>query len=75
MIKTIKDLFKLLTSNQRKRFYFLQILVTLMAICEILSVGLIVNFMGIVGDISLLEQNGFMGQIFKASGISSNFCF
>ena len=71
MIKTIKDLFKLLTSNQRKRFYFLQILVTLMAICEILSVGLIVNFMSIVGDISLLEQNGFMGQIFKASGISS----
>jgi len=71
MLKIIKDLFKLLTSNQRKRFYFLQFLVIIMAIFEVLSVVLIVNFMSLVGDVSLLEQTGFMGQIYKASGISS----
>ena len=71
MLKIIKDLFKLLTLNQRKRFYFLQILVIIMAIFEIISVGLIVNFMSLVGDVSLLEQTGFMAQIYKASGISS----
>ena len=71
MLKIIKDLFKLLSSNQRKRFYYLQILVITMAICEILSVGLIINFISLVGDMSQLEQTGFMGKIFKASGISS----
>lgn len=75
MLKLIKQLFTLLTSSQRKRFYALQVLVVLMAFAEIIGVASIVPFMALVGDMSLLQQDTFIAQAYQASGITSEIQF
>ena len=71
MFKLIKNLFKLLSPNQRKRFYALQFLVVIMSVFEILGVASIIPFMALVGDMSQLEQNTFIAEIYRQSGITS----
>ena len=71
MFKLIKNLFKLLSPNQRKRFYALQFLVVIMSVFEILGVASIIPFMALVGDMSQLEQNTFIAEIYSQSGITS----
>jgi HlyD family secretion protein len=71
MLKLIKQLFSLLTPDQRKRFYGLQVLVILMAFAEILGVASIVPFMALVGDMSLLQQDTMIAEVYQASGTSS----
>ncbi len=71
MFKLLKKLFFLLTPSQRKRFYALQILVTLMAIVEIFGVASIIPFMALVGDMNQLQQDTFVAEIYQSSGINS----
>ena len=72
MIKVIKDLFNLLTQRQRNRFYVLQVLVIFCAIVEISCVGLIINFMSLVGDMNQLQQDGILAKLYEVSGASSD---
>tara|TARA_X000000368_G_scaffold52768_1_gene37621 strand:+ start:9107 stop:10909 length:1803 start_codon:yes stop_codon:yes gene_type:complete len=71
MYKLLKELFTLLTPSQRKRFYVLQILVTLVAILEIFSVASIIPFMALVADMNQLQEDGFIAQVYQSSGITS----
>ena len=71
MLKLIKKLFSLLTPSQRRRFYVLQILVVLMAILEIVGVASIIPFMTLVGNMDQLQENIFIAQVYRASGIDS----
>ena len=71
MIEIIKQLFRLLTSSQRKRFFILQVLVVIMAFAEIVGVASIIPFMALVGDMSVLEQENIIAQVYQASGIDS----
>lgn len=64
MLKLIKELFHLLTPSQRRRFYLLQILVTIMAMAEVVGVASIAPFMALVGDISVLEGNNLLARIY-----------
>lgn len=65
----IKQLFQLLSFKQRLRFFKLQLLVIVMSVCEVVSVLSIVPFMSIVGDPSIIEAPGFLGDLFRASGL------
>lgn len=67
----IKLLFNLLTTRQRRNFFLLQIFVILMAFMEIIGVASIIPFMTLVGDISMLQEDTFISQIYQNSGISS----
>ncbi len=71
MFKLVKNLFELLSPNQRKRFYVLQFLVIIASVFEILGVASIIPFMALVGDMSQLEQNTFIAEIYRQSGITS----
>ena len=71
MFKLIGNLFNLLSPNQRKRFYVLQFLVIVMSVVEILGVASIIPFMALVGDMSQLQQDTFIAQIYKQSGSTS----
>lgn len=75
MFKLIKQLFTLLDSSQRKRFYILQFLVIFSAFIEIFAVISIIPFMAVVGDINLLKQDTVIAQIYQYSGISSEMDF
>lgn len=71
MFKSIRLLFSLLTHKQKKHFAGLQVLVVLMAFAEILGVASIVPFMALVGDMSLLQQDTIIAQVYQSIGISS----
>jgi len=71
MIKSLKQLFYLLTPRQRKRFYILQIMIAIMALIEIIGIVSIVPFMTLVGDTTQLQQDTIIAKIFQASGINS----
>lgn len=70
MLSVIKELFSLLSDKQRKNFYILQFLVILMAFTELLGIASIAPFMALVGDSSLLQQEGLYSKIYQLSGIS-----
>ncbi|WP_417439198.1 ABC transporter ATP-binding protein [Idiomarina sp.] len=71
MFKRLKTLFKLLTSEQRKRLIGLQFLVVLMAFAEVAGVVAIGPFMALVGDISLLQGDGKLAQLYTLSGFEN----
>lgn len=70
MFKMIRQLFSLLSPQQLKQFYILQLLVIVMAFAELIGIISIAPFMALVGDISLLEE-GFFSQLYKLSGINN----
>ncbi|NWO06820.1 MAG: ABC transporter ATP-binding protein, partial [Alteromonadaceae bacterium] len=71
MFKRLKTLFKLLAPEQRKRLLKLQFLVVLMAFAEVAGVAAIGPFMALVGDISLLEGDGKLAQLYALSGFEN----
>lgn len=71
MLKTIRELFSLLSAKQRKQFYILQVLVVIMAFVELLGIAAIAPFMALVGDSSLLEKPGIYSTVYQFSGFTN----
>jgi len=71
MLKKLIELFRLLTPDQRKRFYSLQALVVLMAFLELVGIASIGPFMALVADINLLESNAIYNKLYVVSGLNS----
>jgi HlyD family secretion protein len=69
MFSQLKELYSLLTTDQRKKLFRLQILVVLMAFAEIAGVVSIGPFMALVGDISQLQGEGHFADIYRATGL------
>lgn len=67
----IKQLFQLLTPQQRKRFYILQALVILMAVMELIGIASIGPFMALVADPQLIETNATLATLYEYSGLKS----
>nr|WP_297456566.1 ABC transporter ATP-binding protein [uncultured Halomonas sp.] len=71
MLKSLKEFFSLLTSEQRKKLWRLQILVVLMAFAEIAGVVSIGPFMALVGDMDQLQGQGWIADLYRASGAAT----
>lgn len=71
MLKALIELFRLLTPDQRRRFYSLQALVVLMAFLELVGIASIGPFMALVADINLLESNVVYNKLYVVSGLGS----
>ena len=71
MYITLKHLFSLLTTSQRRHFYALQVLAIVMSLTQIVGVASIIPFMTLVGDLSQLQQDTTIADIYRASGLSS----
>jgi HlyD family secretion protein len=69
MFTQLKELYSLLTEDQRKKLRRLQFLVVLMAFAELGSVLSIGPFMALVGDMSQLQSDGIVGDIYRMSGL------
>ena len=65
MFSQLKELYSLLTNEQRKKLRRLQILVVLMAFAEIAGVVSIGPFMALVGDISQLQGEGRLADLYR----------
>ena len=71
MFQSLKELFALLTAQQRRKLLRLQGLVVLMAFAEVASVLAMGPFMSLVGDISRLEGDGTLARLYNATGFAS----
>lgn len=71
MLKSLAELYSLLTDGQRKKLLKLQMLVTLMAFAEIAGVASIGPFMALVGDMSRLQGEGLIADIYRSTGAGS----
>nr|WP_299242838.1 ABC transporter ATP-binding protein [uncultured Halomonas sp.] len=67
MLQNLRELYNLLTLEQRKKLFKLQILIVGMSFAEIASVIAIGPFMGLVGDMSQLQGDGIVASIYQAS--------
>ena len=72
MLKLISELFGLLTNEQRRRFWILQLLVILMAIFELIGVASIFPFIAIVSDSSVIESNNLINFAYVWSNSQSH---
>ncbi|WP_198331052.1 ABC transporter ATP-binding protein [Psychrobacter cibarius] len=70
MLKIIRQLFSLLSPEQVRQFYILQVLVVVMAFTELLGIASIAPFMALVGDISILEKSNVFAELYQLSGIT-----
>lgn len=75
MLKIIVEFFHLLTPNQRKRFYWLQVLVVIMAFTELVGIASIGPFMALIGDVSILERDNWLGTLYLKSTLSEPYEF
>lgn len=70
MFNMIRQLFSLLSPQQVKQFYILQVLVVVMAFTELLGIASIAPFMALVGDMSIIETNSFLAELYRLSGLT-----
>ena len=70
MLKELRELYRLLTPEQRGKLLRLQILVVLMSIAEIAGVVAIGPFMALVGDMQQLQGDGLLGDLYRASRLA-----
>ncbi|AXY42940.1 ABC transporter ATP-binding protein [Halomonas sp. JS92-SW72] len=71
MLKDLRELFSLLSRDQRLRLLRLQGLIIIMSFAEIASVVSIGPFMAVVGDMQRLRGEGRMAWAYQASGLQS----
>ena len=70
MLSQLKELYHLLTREQRSKLLRLQILVVLMSLAEIAGVISIGPFMALVGNMQQLQGDGLLADFYRASGLT-----
>lgn len=71
MLTNLKELYSLLSYEQRRKLLLLQVLVVITSFAEIAGVVSIGPFMALVGDMQQLQKEGLLADIYKASGLST----
>lgn len=72
MFRSLKELYSLLTKEQRRKLLKLQGLIIIMSFAEIAGVASIGPFMALVGDTRLLESDGLVASVYQLSGIETH---
>lgn len=71
MLRKLRELYLLLTTEQRRTLLRLQVLVVLMSFAEIAGVVSIGPFMAVVGDMSQLQGEGLLADAYRSSGLAA----
>lgn len=75
MINQVREIFQIMTPQQRKRLWVLQILLIFMGFSEVVGVASIGPFMALVGNPTLIETNRFFAQVYQWSGCKTPYEF
>jgi len=68
-MQILKKLFFFISSTDRKKLPWLMIMITIMALLEMIGVASIIPFISVLTNPTLIETNIFLNTMFKASGI------
>jgi len=71
MLRALRELYSVLTREQRRHLLVLQALVILMSLLEVVSVMSVGPFMAVVSDLSQLNGNGTLGRLYAWTGSGS----
>ena len=73
---SVKELFLLLSPNQRKKFYILQILVIFSAFFELGAITSVIPFIELIGNLNILHnENSLLAEVYIYSGVKSENTF
>jgi HlyD family secretion protein len=70
MLKTLAEIFLLLSQSQKKRFLLLQILVFFMAFMEVVGITLLVPFISLITTPEIVSTNTMMSSIYLFSEVA-----
>ena len=73
-MKTLKKCFEILSVQERKKAYFLLLMIVFMALIEMLGVASILPFVAVITNPELIETNTFLSYFYQSSkkfGISN----
>ena len=68
-MKTLKQLFYLLKVQERKKGFLLLIIITIMALLDMIGVASIMPFMAVLTNPDLIDSNIILNTAFEASNI------
>lgn len=71
MIRLAKDILSILSEEQRKKFYSMQLLVVLSAIAEVLSVAVVGPFIALASNINIIETNKLLNNAYIGSNVET----
>lgn len=71
MFRSIREIIRLLSPQQRQELLLLQLLVVLMSLFEVVGIASVGPFMALAGNRELVEGDGMLGNLYRASGFSS----
>ncbi|MCD6003490.1 ABC transporter ATP-binding protein [Vreelandella alkaliphila] len=71
MLKQLRELYSLLTQQQRRQLLRLQVLIIGMALAQIAGVIAIGPFMAVVGDMNKLQGDGWLAVAYSVTGMQS----
>ena len=70
-ISLMKELFQLLEKEQKKKLVYLQLLIVLMALAELVGIASIAPFMAIVSNVDAIQESAILTAVYDFSGASS----
>jgi ABC-type multidrug transport system fused ATPase/permease subunit len=68
-VQSFKKILSLLSPHERKRVFFLLIMIIIMALLDMIGVAFILPFMTVLANPSLIETNSILNTMFKISNI------
>lgn len=71
ILRALAELYSLMTQEQKRKLLWLQLLVVLMSITEIIGVASIGPFMALVGNPGQLKGSGMLADWYRISGLES----
>ena len=72
MFTTYRQLFALLDRAERRQFYMLFGLVTLMALIDLVGVAAVLPFLAVATDPDVVRQNAMLAALYAASGVTTD---
>ena len=72
MLTSYRQLFALLDRAERRQFYLLFALVTLMAMIDLVGVAAVLPFLAVATDPEVVRQNAMLAALYAASGVTTD---
>ena len=74
-LNLIKELYSILSLSQKRTIIYLQFLVLLMSLLEVMSILSVGPFIAAISDNSILDGDNFVGKIYLYTGIENKIMF
>jgi HlyD family secretion protein len=72
MYSKLKELIKVFTPSEKRRFYRLQLVVVFMTMFQIVSIASFGPFFSLISDLGILDEDNKLAKLYELSGLTKN---